>query len=1294
MSDQHQNFIRKLSIRIGAWCLVLFLTLPVNYSWAGTCVEIVGQWKWSVGGTVTFSEDHRGSYMPGGQSALPPAQASWSCDAQSGTYSVNWSNGFIDTLRLSPDGNIVSGHSSSGVAIFGTRYVVTEAQLAASTCGKVLGDWDWFNGGRVTFFDDNRVVFESGNSRLPDGSGTWACDPVTGTYSVAWLPGFNESLNLSSDGNTLSGRNVIGHAISGTRPGTRSIKSVDCSQAADTRGEGACAFVTAGDLCRITGKLFSAGNRIVGNQSDTCRFRVIEGFNQQIEVGTTPDAKPSHRQGFLNVLKNKRTSPAYHSIPGLGDIAYAISDAYNKTVRLHILKDNKTFLVKMTGKDYRLNWKEEEIIAQASALGKRVIAGYGGGVEEPVQQTVQIQQQIPERKLDASGLGLTKPGSPGVDAYLLALDALEQAQWAQAIQHLNTALQLEPENPDYLTARGVAYTLARRLKDAEVDLEQANRLRPNHKPTKLWWATAIGMQGRFEEDSLVYPFATHDQYESAVRRMSHEFGEKYFRQSMGDELAVQQAQPAYEQAIRSFPTLAQMFVERAKPGKAVTDGSQGASAVARALRKRGIERYKSGLCQQAYADLSHAYQADPDDKEVLYFLAGCKLQLGSPEGARADYTSVLLDQPGNANAVMGRALAHAALGDAPAARKGLADARNMHPKLSTDYDKQIERDLTDVSAALSEQDKERMLEELRLATQQDADWQALTQHAVRLVRANQHGRLRADERYQIKLNTLRAAAAEPGAGAERYAALGQFLYEQALITVGEAVEPHAQNRPYRPQTKKSQERELAQAEEAVDHALALDPNHPRALAFKGACRFKRANEWVLAEEYLSRAIELDDKDPVIQDLFAIVLDYIAFVQAAAAADLRSVDTWSDAYYIYYRYPSEAELRRADELDALARRLWKKARRAIEKAIAVAPSTAQADYYRSILAEHSSDLIGAAGYLKRALEADPEYFEAAQRLSTIATKIGQTELAYTAQSIATNLVHTSAAPMLKLAWIEFNRSAYETTSKALKIAGNLDPSDPRVAAYLGAVAREKGDHPLAASWFIVAAVLEEVRLFHLGIKVREKEKTQYRPDDISRLLVIQNAAATELNLIGQPKFAAGLMDVNFNVYSQISQQGKYTKSPYGLLPTLSEDPTRLPEAPTLEALTVWSAVNAAKANAALNRLELAMQQYQWAAAFESRKPPTMDQGMVVRIPGLWAKLGMVDVELRRGNSQMAAQYMQGYGHPKIATPALRIETDRLRNALEAAGYRSGGQTLSDKRDQLRRQNQQQSEKQVW
>ena len=873
---------------------------------------------------------------------------------------------------------------------------------------------------------------------------------------------------------------------------------------------------------------------------------------------------------------------------------------------------------------------------------------------------------------------------PGVNAYLLGLDALEMAQWKEAVQQFNAALRHEPENPDYFVARGAAYAFSQRLQEAEKDFKRANRLRPNHKPTKMWWATVVGMQGRYDEDGLIYPPLTRNHYENAIRGM-RKYGELSFWQAKEyvspEQLA--QGRESQDEAIRSFPKLAKMFVGQTKPaGSRATGGPKG--GLSTALRQRGIDRYHAGKCSKAYQDLFHAYQVNPDDHEVLFFLAECTRKLGSPEGARAAYTAVLLEQPNHAKAIVGRALSHAALGDAPAAKKGLAEARKINPKLGPQYDTQITNALTNFTKKPSEQRNVASLEQLRTSAQKGAKWSALIRLAEQVVKGSQYGRLRADEQYQLKLTELRRAANQRNATADDFAALGQFLYEQALIVVGENVEPRTRNRPYRPQTEQGQKRELADAEAAVDRALKLNPNHPRALAFKGACRFKRANDWKTAEKYLSRAIDLDDRDPVIYDLFAVVLDYIAFIQASAAAGLRAVDTWSDTHYIYYRYPSKADLRRANQLDAIARRLWSKARRSLERAIKAAPNSAQSYYYRSILAERNKNLQQATQHLKKAVELDPTYFEAAQRLSTIAHKIRQTQQAYTAQSLATNLVQTSAAPMLKLSWIHFKRTAYHSATTALHTAAHLDPSDPRVAAYQGAVARENGDRALAESWFVTAVALEEVRLSFLGLHVRQQKDANYRPHDIARLLAINNAAATELNQRGQYDRAAAFMEVNLDIYRQTSLETKYTQSPYALLPEQFEDRQHIPEAPTIEALIVWSTIHAAKANVERKRYAKAMKQYEWAAAFESRKPPAMHQGEMIWVPGMWARLGKVDIELRKGNGQAASERMKDFGLPRHATPAMKAETDRIRNAIEDLGFRSGG----DRRDRKRRERERQ------
>ena len=100
---------------------ILFCQILVSHSEAAdSCQRIVGEWGWFIGGKVNFSPSAQAKWIPA-TAGTPPASASWTCDPRSGTYTVTWQNGFVDTLRLSDDGAQLSGTSSTGVKVSGSR---------------------------------------------------------------------------------------------------------------------------------------------------------------------------------------------------------------------------------------------------------------------------------------------------------------------------------------------------------------------------------------------------------------------------------------------------------------------------------------------------------------------------------------------------------------------------------------------------------------------------------------------------------------------------------------------------------------------------------------------------------------------------------------------------------------------------------------------------------------------------------------------------------------------------------------------------------------------------------------------------------------------------------------------------------------------------------------------------------------------------------------------------------------------------------------------------------------------
>lgn len=103
---------------------VLISSFGASAAAAEPCEAVIGQWNWFIGGQVTLSEGGQARWQPG-TVGVPPASGTWACDPGTGNTVVTWQNGFVDTLKLSPDGTKLSGKSSTGVAVNGWRSAPT-----------------------------------------------------------------------------------------------------------------------------------------------------------------------------------------------------------------------------------------------------------------------------------------------------------------------------------------------------------------------------------------------------------------------------------------------------------------------------------------------------------------------------------------------------------------------------------------------------------------------------------------------------------------------------------------------------------------------------------------------------------------------------------------------------------------------------------------------------------------------------------------------------------------------------------------------------------------------------------------------------------------------------------------------------------------------------------------------------------------------------------------------------------------------------------------------------------------
>lgn len=77
-----------------------------------------------------------------------------------------------------------------------------------SLCGKLPGNWSWFNYPTV-------VINSDGTASAPPFSATWTCK--NNSVVMHWNHGYTDRLTLSRDGTHLEGTNGSGTVVSGDR---------------------------------------------------------------------------------------------------------------------------------------------------------------------------------------------------------------------------------------------------------------------------------------------------------------------------------------------------------------------------------------------------------------------------------------------------------------------------------------------------------------------------------------------------------------------------------------------------------------------------------------------------------------------------------------------------------------------------------------------------------------------------------------------------------------------------------------------------------------------------------------------------------------------------------------------------------------------------------------------------------------------------------------------------------------------------------------------------------------------
>jgi tetratricopeptide (TPR) repeat protein len=679
--------------------------------------------------------------------------------------------------------------------------------------------------------------------------------------------------------------------------------------------------------------------------------------------------------------------------------------------------------------------------------------------------------------------------------YIEGLDALNEGRWADAVAALTKALDAAGDNSDIVLARGVANTLAEDFTKALKDLERAKRLGYRGREPELWTYVAEAMSGiiavpdhalgggprslRSKDDAVVVSIPGHvaqggDDYTTEYASfIVYRLGMEYQKYRLPDRFGGLNNPAGIKgpQMRQAMLKAGQLFAEKnyRKPELASV-------SVARAKRASGGKITPGNM-----AHVERALATSPDDPDAHYQAGKAWLEAGRPASARKEFTIALTFKTDLSDAYLGRATAAARLGDEPRMNADLETYKKMGGWLSTRSARStVESELGDHKVKGS---PESLFKDLQDAARSGQPMEQLVAIASKLHRTMGEKRLRYDEIYQDRLRALDDAVRDNPKNPDKLVDLAAYIIEEA-DNRGEKVEPRRELQPYRFQV--SREQELQRSIQIADHALTLNSKHVGAMMQKALAltALKKYNE---ADKLADQALNLAGNNPDALRLYAKFRAMRANQLSNEAWSLRQErcsssshdETRSDGLYRVTTTtcypPSQADLNRAAQLEALAAELRRKARAALEKAATVTKGTVDVFLILADLALWEGKTTEAQRHLEQAVKFDPKSLEAQDRLVQHYTQTGQQEKAEEQRLIASNLVQTTVAPLLRMAWKSTEKTAWQTAKGYLARATPIDPDDARIPAYLGVVNEGDEKHEEAIANYRTALALDEARL---------------------------------------------------------------------------------------------------------------------------------------------------------------------------------------------------------------------------
>jgi tetratricopeptide (TPR) repeat protein len=831
----------------------------------------------------------------------------------------------------------------------------------------------------------------------------------------------------------------------------------------------------------------------------------------------------------------------------------------------------------------------------------------------------------------------------GAADYLEGLTSLGEGKFGDAVTQMGRAVDADEENPDYRIGRAVALIFSEKMADAEKDLQRALKLRPNDRSARMWLASAAAMQGDFQHDSDIYPFATFGaSFDNAVRAMSHHYGQYGWElaeaRRVGGGQVGAQTRADYANAKAQFPILARQFATNAEVSLQANN-----PALAGVVRDRALARVQQKDYAGALPDITRLMSSTPDDPQMMNAQAQCLLALGNPFLARAEATRVLTQELDNADAFATRAVAAATMGDQHRADSDLKIIAQIAPAKLEEVQAAVSAAEAQSPPGFKANELVARVNELHQLAADHKPWDALVSEAISINKGQNDARRHFDEDYQDRLRGLTLAAQNAPRDAEALAAMGKFLYDGAIDVPGEAVEPRAQFRSYRLLDQRGQQQELARAGQSLDAALSIDARNMLAITSKAELLI-HDGQWGDAETLIRQALAIKPSDPRLLDLFARVMDYAASVRNYKAAQLRTPRTWIGGMYIWTWYPSQSELDAADQYDQQADQLWNIANNAMQSAAQALKGTAEGFNYASVIASRNDNIDEAIADLQSAVKLAPENAEYHDALAGLYDQKGEVEAAANERTIGVNLVQTTAAPLLRLAWQQIPRTLFKSARETLNRAIALDAADSRSTAYLGMIAADDSKLDEAGPWMTAAAALDEAEGRFEGRSATSSATGAVPPSRIGLGMSLDLKAAGFDLQQKQPQLAAAMLQLAIAAGSRVPTESLYTPTASSMLPdsNVTDNSVQVPPAHSVGTMLAWAHLYLGRALIAESKADDAIAQYRDVLALQSAIPPTVDGGTEIRNPVAYAAYSLAYNAMQHNQPKAALDYLNGRG----------------------------------------------------